>query len=85
MFSAIRYQLCNFKNVKNTHGGMLLLVKLQAFSVFLTFFKLYKWYQITQRITFISKNFEKFSKSKNTLRNIKISSMPAIKAPEEYQ
>ena len=44
-----------FKNVKNTHGGVLLLVKLQAKSntpswVFFTFFKLYKWYQIAHRI-----------------------------------
>ena len=46
-------------NVKNTHGGVLLLVKLQAKSyftksniprwVFFTFFKLYKCYQIAQR------------------------------------
>ena len=30
MFCAIWYYLYNLKNVKNTHGGMLLLVKLQA-------------------------------------------------------
>ena len=30
MFCAIWYYLCNLKNVKNTHGGVLLLVKLQA-------------------------------------------------------
>ena len=28
---AIWYHLCNLKNVKNTYGGMLLLVKLKAF------------------------------------------------------
>ena len=50
------------KNVKNTHGGVLLLVKLQALAcnftksssppwVFFTFFKLYKCYQIAQNIT----------------------------------
>ena len=60
MFCAIWYHLYNSKNVKNTHGGVLL-VKLQAFStfsksntlpwVFFTLFKLYKWYQIVQRIT----------------------------------
>ena len=44
--------------MKNTHGGALILVKLQASKintppwVFFTFFKLYKWYQIAQRITF---------------------------------
>ena len=50
--------------MKNTHGGVLLLVKLQALAcnftksnthlwVFFTFFKLYTWYQIAQRTTFI--------------------------------
>ena len=49
---AIWYHLHNLKNVKSTHGGVLLLVKLQAKSVFFTFFKLYKWYRIAQNITF---------------------------------
>ena len=64
MSSAIWYHLYNFKKVKNTHGGMLILVNLQAepcnFTkintppwVFFTFFKLYKWYQIAQRTTFM--------------------------------
>ena len=30
MCCAIRYHLCNLKNVKNTHGGVSLLVKLQV-------------------------------------------------------
>ena len=30
---AIWYHLYNFKNVKHTHGGVLILVKLQAFSL----------------------------------------------------
>ena len=30
MFCAIWYHLYNLKNVKNTYGGVLLLVKLQA-------------------------------------------------------
>ena len=30
MMNMIWYHLYNFKNVKNTHGGVLLLVKLQA-------------------------------------------------------
>ena len=62
MLCAIRYHLYNLKNVKNTHGGMLLLVKLQAevcnFTkgntppwVFFKFFKFYKWYQIAQHTT----------------------------------
>ena len=44
------------KNVKNTHEGVILLVKLQALAiniplwVFFTFFKFYKLKQIAQRI-----------------------------------
>ena len=63
MICVIWYHLYNLKNVKNTHGGVLLLVKLPAVcnftknntppSVFFTFFKLYKLYQIAQRITYI--------------------------------
>ena len=51
-----------FKNRGNTHGGVLILVKLQAAAcnftkintppwVFFTVFKLYKWYKIAQRTT----------------------------------
>ena len=64
MLCAICYHFFNLKNVKNTHGGLLLLVRLQAlvcnFSksntppwVFFKFFKLYKWYQIAQSIIYI--------------------------------
>ena len=63
MRCAIWYHLCNLKNVKNAHGGVLLLVKSQAKAcnfnksntppwLFVTFFKLYKQYQIVQRITY---------------------------------
>ena len=47
--------------MKNTHGGVLLLVKLQAeacdftkrtlLHVFFTLFKSYKWYQIVQSVS----------------------------------
>ena len=56
MLYAIWCHLCNFKNVKNNHRGMSLLVKLQAYlnesntPLFFTFLKLYKWYQIAQYI-----------------------------------
>ena len=56
MFCAIWYHLYNLKNKKNTRGGVLLLVKLQAFNtppwVLFLFFKLYRWYQIAQNITY---------------------------------
>ena len=50
--------------MKNTHGGVLILVKLQTLAfnftkintppgLFFTLFKIYKWYQIAQRTTCI--------------------------------
>ena len=59
----IWYHLYNFKNLKNIHGGVILFVKLEAEAcnftksytppwVFFPFFKLYKWYQIAQRIIY---------------------------------
>ena len=48
MFCAISYYLYKLKNVKNTHGRVLLLVLTPSW-VFFTFLKLYKWYQITLR------------------------------------
>ena len=67
--SVILYNFYNLNNVKNTHGGVLLLVKLQAKAMleascrliqkvtllhgcFSRFFKLYKWYQTAQSITY---------------------------------
>ena len=39
-----------FKNVKNTHGGVLPFTKSNTpLWVFFTFFILHKWYQVTQR------------------------------------
>ena len=60
---AIWYHVHNLRNVKNPHGGVLLIVKLQASAcnfiksntppwVFFTVFKLYEWYQIAKRTTF---------------------------------
>ena len=53
------YNLYNLKNVKNTHGGVLLLVKFTKSKtppwMLLTFFKLRKWCQIAQSITDIDK------------------------------
>ena len=61
MFCAIWYRLYNFKNVKNTHGGVSFLVKAKSnFTksntlpwVFFTSFKLYKRQQIAQNITYM--------------------------------
>ena len=55
------YHLYKLKNVENTLRGVLLLVKLQTWSLkmlallhrcFSRFLKFYKWYQIAQNITF---------------------------------
>ena len=43
MLCAIWYHLYNLKNVKNTHGEVLLLGSIPPW-VFLMFFELYKWY-----------------------------------------
>ena len=64
IFCTNSYLLYNFKNVENTPGGVVFLVQLQASAgnitktitppwVFLTFFKLYKWYQIAQSIVYV--------------------------------
>ena len=57
MLCTIWYHLYNLKNVKKSHGRVLLL-KVCSFTksstppwVFFMIFKLYKWYQIAQRIT----------------------------------
>ena len=49
-----------FKNVKNTHGGVLLLFTKGSTPpwVFYTFFKLYKWYQIARNIPYKFMIFE---------------------------
>ena len=59
MFGTIWYHLNNLKIVKNIHGGVLLLACNFTKSntppwVFSTFLKLFKWYQIAQRITLLS-------------------------------
>ena len=82
MHCAIRYHLNNFKNVKNTHRRMLISVKLQVEAcnftkinippwVFFTFFKLYKWYQIAQRITYVSHG-KLLSMSSKTFSNFRL-------------
>ena len=81
----IWYYLHNFKNVKNTHGEVLLLVKLQASrcnftksnaspSVFFTFFKLYKWYKIAQCTTY------SFLQKQLTVYKL----FPAERAPSQF-
>ena len=80
MLCAIWYHLYNLKNLKKTHGGVLLLVKLQGEScnftksnippwMFFMFFKLYKRYQNTQLTT-----HRRYEKVNNSLLYIDISS-----------
>ena len=61
VISQVWYHLYNLKDLKSTHGGVLLLVTDKACNftkcnippwVFFTFLKLYKWYQIAQIISF---------------------------------
>ena len=48
-------RVVQFRKRENTHGGVLILVKLAKINtppwVFFKFFKLYKWYRIVQHIT----------------------------------
>ena len=56
MLCEIWYHLHNLKNVKNTHGGVLLLAKFTKSNftkINTPFFKLYKRYRIAQCITYI--------------------------------
>ena len=63
MLCSIWYHLYNLKDMKNTHGGVLLLIKMQALAcnftksntppwMFFAFFKLYSWYEIVESITY---------------------------------
>ena len=95
---AICYHLFNFKNVKYTHEGIFLLVKLQASScnciksnipcVFFMHFTLYKWYQIAQSISCLTQPIFTYSKSKmkisgNGRMEIYSNSKLTIKTPEQ--
>ena len=62
MLYAIMYHLLNLKNVKNTHGGVLLLVtrgNTPSWTFFM-FFILHKWYQIAQNITYLFTHVKRF-------------------------
>ena len=85
MHCVIWYHLYNLKNVKNTHGVVLILVKLLAEAcnfakintppwVFFASFKLYKWYQFAQRITYLllSKILLDFNPHTMVKHNLKI-------------
>ena len=64
---AIWCQLYNLKSVKNTHGGVLLLVIKSDTPpwVFFTIFKSHKWYQIAQRISYATRHtFDPFRNSR---------------------
>ena len=80
----IWYHLYNLKNMKNTHRGVLILVKVQAEAckftkittppwAFFTFLKLYKWHQIAHstRNTLLCTQCEKRSITVLTLTRVK--------------
>ena len=61
MLCTIRYHLYNLKKVKNTHGEVLacsVTISNTHPWVFLTFFKLYRWYQIAQPIVHIAQKMK---------------------------
>ena len=71
---AIWNHLHSFKKVKNTHGRVLLLVKLQALHksntppwVFFTIFKLCKWYQIAQNITYLISKLQHWTEAASSI------------------
>ena len=64
MLCTIWYHLHSLKHGEKTHGGVILLVKLQVEAsnftksitppwVIFTFFRLYKWYQIAQSASYM--------------------------------
>ena len=55
MLCMIWYLLYNLKNVKHTHGGVLLLVINTLPWVFFTLFKLHKWYGIGRSVSYFDK------------------------------
>ena len=78
MCCTIWYHLYNLKNLKNFHGGVLLLVKLQDCNftkintpslVFFNFLKLFKWYKIAQH-SYVQCVQWKFFKIQTILNNI---------------
>ena len=81
---AIWYHLYNLKNVKNTIGRVLLLESSASKSdtppsVFLTFFKLHKWYKIAQSISFnvttglkwVNLNLADWTSKNNVIKELK--------------
>ena len=85
MRCAIWHHPYNLKSMKNTHGGVLILVRLQAKAckawnfakinatpwVFFTFLKFYRWYQIVQRITFVpSISYERYLQTQSYMDNM---------------
>ena len=89
MFSTIWYHLCNLKIVKNTPGGMLLLVKLQASAcnftksntppgVLFKYFELYRWYQIVQSASYDLQAFKDLRLCKEEFQNKEVIRMPCL-------
>ena len=66
MLCMIWYQLYNLKNVKNTHGGMLLLVKLQAKSKSRKASHIYIYLQMRYAVNLQRNFYTSFQKRKKT-------------------
>ena len=73
MLCAIWQHLCNLKNLKNTHGGVLLLVKSQALAIIdgAIIAKIVNCFQFMKQYMF---NKKKFKKKKEYLNDINFKS-----------
>ena len=69
MFCAIWYHLYNFENTKNAHGGVLLLVKLQALACIFTKSKDLWVFLIVQMVVNRTKRFICTSSCSYSVRN----------------
>ena len=82
MRCAIWFNLWNLTNVKNTHGGVLIFLKLQLCKsdtspwVFSTHFTLYDWYQIAKSITYKPISAPLYMQNIRIKRNISLKNSP---------
>ena len=96
MLHTIWYHLDHSKNVKNADWGVLLSVKFQALActftnintapwMLFTFLKLYKWYQIMQRITYPNNQKKDRTKDVSSLPGPQKKEHPWLKSKMNFE